>query len=199
MTKYIRKEERKKQIKLATIKLLEKSGYKSVSVQNIIDEINYSKGGFYNCYSSKEDLFKEILFDSFDYRSKKLLNLKKVYPDMNREEFVIQNLLDKVLDRNDYKKLFISILMEMNTDEKLFKFYHTVNNEMNNKFKGLCDEEGFNEFLPMINEEFNILLSSLILGVEIFKQNDNKAYRNMLKDLFIAYFKSKNLFDKGGA
>ncbi len=190
----LEKEERKRQIKKAAIELITKNGYSNTSVQDIVDKADFSKGGFYNCYTSKEELFKEILNDGMEYRWDKIRDSKLTAKGMDRKTFLVEILLDKILDYNDYKKLFVTLFIEMSTDQNFFNFYTEIIHELMPRFLAFCDEEGVGEYKSMVNDEFNVLISTLILGAEIFKQNDNEKYRDMLREVFTAYFEKKNLF-----
>ena len=57
------KEERKAAIKSAGLRLFAINGYKSVTIDDIMDEINSAHSLFYHYYPSKEELFHEIMRD----------------------------------------------------------------------------------------------------------------------------------------
>ncbi len=44
-----------------SLKLFSLNGFSSTSIQDILSAANTSKGGFYNHFSSKEDLFFQVL------------------------------------------------------------------------------------------------------------------------------------------
>ncbi len=191
----MKKEERKKQIKDVAIKLMTKKGYRNTSVQDILDEINSSKSVFYNCYTSKEELFREILDDSAEDRYRKILQYKQG-PKLERKEWMIEALLDKILDYNDYKKLSSTIVTEMIYDEELYNLHKEVSSEFTKEFIEFCKNEGFEEYIKISNVEFGLFISSLIIGVEVFRMYDNQKYRDMLRDIISAYFDKINLFNE---
>ncbi len=194
MAKNLTREARKAQIKQATIKLMSARGYKEISIQDIIDEIDYSKGGFYHCYASKEALFKEILNDSMAYRLQQVRDFKNTAGNIDKKTFVIETLLDKILDYNDYKKLFVALMVDISSDADFFAFYNQSIADMTPQFLEFCDEQGLSEFKSLVDDQFNALISTLILGAEIFKLNDDQQYRALLKEIFTAYFEQKNIF-----
>ncbi len=196
MTTYLKKEERKAQIKKAAIELFTKHGYTKTSVQDIVDRAEFSKGGFYNCYSSKEELFKEIMNNSMEQRYDKIISFKNEYGDLDKNTLVIETLLDKILDINDYKKLFIALIMETFTDKVFFDFYKETIDKLMENFDEFCDKEEFSEYKILIGDEFNVLITSLILGVELFNQNNNDKYRDLLRELFTLYIEKKFIDDK---
>ncbi|PIE91468.1 MAG: hypothetical protein CR997_00755 [Acidobacteria bacterium] len=195
----LEKNERKRQIKKATIELITKNGYSNTSVQQIVDKAEFSKGGFYNCYASKKELFKEILSDSMDYSHARIRDFKSKAEGMDRKTFLVEILLNKIFGYNDYKKLFVSLFIEMSTDQSFFDFYTESMSGLMSKILTICDEEGIGEYKPMVNDEFdefNVLISTLILGVEIFKQDKNEKYRDMLREILTAYFEKIHFFSE---
>ncbi len=192
----LEKEERKRQIKKTAIELMTKNGYRNTSVQEIVDRANFSKGGFYNYYSSKEELFKEILSDGLDYSQKRVRNFRLKAAGMDRKTFLVEILLDKILDDNDYKKLFVTFFIEMFNDNNFFTFYNEIENELMPRFMDFCDQEDISEYKSIANDDFNVFITTLILGAEVFKKNNNEEYRNMLRDVFRAYFEDKYFFNE---
>ncbi len=194
MAEYLKKEDRKNQIKKATINLISKKGYRNTSVQDILDTINYSKGGFYNCYSSKEELFEEIVNDGMDSRFEKLKKYDEIKDKVDRKEFIIEALLDKMLDYNIYKKVFTSLMLEMNHNKDLLEFYQKYADDMRIEFIEFCKREGFDEYIKLSNDEFTIFINSIIIGTDIFDTYDDIKYREMLKTMISAYFDKIDLF-----
>jgi len=78
-----------------SLKLFSLNGFLSTSIQDILSAANTSKGGFYNHFSSKEDLFYQVLdearkiwrdrnlqgLDEFDHPIDKLIRLLENYKD----------------------------------------------------------------------------------------------------------------------
>ncbi len=194
MAKYLKKDDRKQQIKNASIKLIAKNGYRDTSVQNIIDKINYSKGGFYNCYSSKEALFEEILKDAMEFRLEQVKTYKEL-DNVDRKTVIVDALLDKLLDDTPYKKLFTALVMEMPNNKYLMNIYRQNIDIMYETFIDFCKKEGFEEYIKISNRDFGVFVNSIIIGVDIFDYYDNESYREMLKTMLMSYFDKVGLFD----
>ena len=47
-----------------SMKLFSLKGYINTGINEIIDAVNSSKGGFYNHFTSKEELFHEVLAEA---------------------------------------------------------------------------------------------------------------------------------------
>ncbi len=189
MATYLKKEDRKEQIKKAALELFSERGYRNTSVQDIVEKIGYSKGGFYNCYESKDELFKDILDDGMDYRFSELRRYKDAMKDADRDSFLVEALLDKLLDESPYKKLFISIILEGASDDELLKSHKLNMDILTNSFIEFCRREGFEEYIKISNREFGIFINSLILGVNVFGMSGDEGYRDVLRSVIRAYFK----------
>ncbi len=193
MAQNLKRAERQKQIKKTAIKLITQNGYKNTSIKNIVDEMNYSVGGFYNCYESKEDLFKEILQDANQYKYQQIDSFREKVKHLDKKAILVEGLLDKLLIYNDYKKLFCSLVREMEDNQNLQDFYFANLEALNQQFVDFCKAEGFPEYEKLINNEMALFINSIVIGVELFDAYDNKAYRTLLKEIITAYFEKINL------
>ncbi len=188
------REERKKQIRDVTVELITEKGFGKTSVQDIINSASISKGCFYHYYSNKEELFKEILDDTMQYRKNLILDYIAKHKDMQRRELVVELLLDKMLDYNHYKKMFVKLLTEMTNDEKLFKLYNELDENLMKDFIVFCKEEGLNEYIKIASDEFNLLITSIIMGATTFGYLGNDKLKDLLREIFFAYFDKIDLF-----
>ncbi len=196
MSKYLKKAERKKQIKEAALSLIQTKGYRYTSVKDIVDKAGTSKGGFYHCYSSKAQLYQEIVEDGCHYRYEKMMDYKKANENLDKKTLLVEMLLDKILSYNEYKKPYSKLLMEMGTDKDLFDFYQKNTKVARNMFIEFCKNEGFDEGVILNNEEYEVFVNSLIVGVDIFNVYDSEKYKDLIRTLITAYFEEIGLFDK---
>lgn len=58
---YLSMTDSKQQIVLTALKLFLKHSYKEVSLRDIVNEVGLTKGAFYHYYTSKEQLFEEVV------------------------------------------------------------------------------------------------------------------------------------------
>ncbi len=188
------REERKKRIRAVTVELINEKGFSNTSVQDIIDKAGISKGGFYHYYSNKEALFREILEDTVEYRKAVMLDYRNTHSDMPRSELLLEMLLDKILDYNNYKKMFVKLVSEMPNNPKLMALYEELDNSMVEDFVKFCKEEGFEEYIQISTEEFGIIVGSLMMGATTFGYLNDERLRALLKDIFSAYFEKIGLF-----
>ncbi len=195
MAKYLKKTERKKQLKDAAIALIERNGYQNTSVQDIVKKANTSKGGFYNCYASKADLYKEIIDDGCTYRYDEMVSYNKANQHLDKKTLLVEMLLDKIISYNKYKKLYAMLLKEMGTDQDLSNYYKDGTIVAQNMFLKFCENEGFIECVKLNNKQFEAFINSIIVGVDMFDLYDSEAYRDMLRTMITAYFEKIALFN----
>ena len=61
------------------LKLFSLKGFRNISIHDILDAANTSKGGFYSYFASKEDLFFQALDDARRiWREKNLAQLEEI-------------------------------------------------------------------------------------------------------------------------
>ncbi len=185
---------RKRQIKEATVALVIEKGFNNTSVQDIIDRVSLSKGGFYHYYHNKEALFKEILEDSLKLRKEIILDYRDKNSQLPYETLVVELLLNKILDRNIYKKVFAQLILDMTNNPKLFDLYNQVSLDLTEDLANFFIKEGFVEYLKLNSDAFGVLITSLMVGVTIFDYHDDPEFRVMLKDMIEAYFGKIELF-----
>lgn len=120
---------RKKRITDALKRLLQKSVYSQISIQEIADEAGYSKGGVLHYFPTKDDIYIELineLYKELDHNHRRILQI-----DLNAEEIApISSLLSVesfILDRSN-----IIILINV----ILYSFENETIREMMKKFFG---------------------------------------------------------------
>lgn len=193
--KRLNRSERKIQIKDSAIKLFTEKGYRNTTVQDIVSSASFSKGGFYNIYSSKEELLRDILEDIIDYRKKAFISYINKNKDMNRKDLMIELFLDNILDYHPYKKMFVKLFTEVSNDLKLKSLFYSLEADLTEDFLAFYKKEGLNEYIKLSSEEFRIILSSLMMGNTIFGPCKGENMRNILRDIFTAYFDKIDLFN----
>lgn len=109
---------KKKLITDALKRLLQKSVYSNISVQEIADEAGYSKGGVLHYFATKEDIYIELLNDMYEELAR--THRKMLASELNSEEMApISSLLgveNFVLDRSNIRIIINIILYSFEND-----------------------------------------------------------------------------------
>ena len=81
-----------------SLKLFSLKGFLSTSINDILEAANASKGGFYNHFASKEDLFLEVLDEARRiWREKCLSGLDEIESPVGKIEKLLENYRDRYL------------------------------------------------------------------------------------------------------
>ena len=184
--KRLSKEERREQIKEIALNLFVSRGYSKTTMDDIIQAVGISKGGVYHHFSNKEEIFLELLKDGNEYRKNLVVEYMREN-SQSRNEKIVEMLLDKILDKNQYKDLYTVFLMEIQSNEKFKRLFKKIYDEGIEDFIEFCKKEGLEEYVSISNYEFTLLMNSLYIGLYLFDDFEMSKLKEMLKTMFEAY------------
>jgi len=107
----------KEEIIFQSTRLFSMKGFLSTSITDILEAADTSKGGFYNHFKTKEDLFHAVLSQSRRiWRERCLVGLDEVESPMEKVELLLENYRDRYL--KDYDSfpggcIFITLAVEL--------------------------------------------------------------------------------------
>ena len=100
-----------------SLKLFSLNGFLSTSIQDILSAANTSKGGFYNHFSSKEDLFFQVLDEARKiWRDRNLQGLDEINQPIDKLIRLLENYKDRyLLDAENFPGgcIFIMFAVEL--------------------------------------------------------------------------------------
>lgn len=100
-----------------SLKLFSLNGFLSTSIQDILSAANTSKGGFYNHFSSKEDLFFQVLDEArYIWRERNLGGLGEIDDPIDKIIKLLENYKDRyLLDAENFPGgcIFIMFAVEL--------------------------------------------------------------------------------------
>ena len=100
-----------------SLKLFSLNGFLSTSIQDILSAANTSKGGFYNHFSSKEDLFFQVLDEARNiWRDRNLQGLDEIDEPIDKIIRLLENYKDRyLLDAENFPGgcIFIMFAVEL--------------------------------------------------------------------------------------
>jgi len=184
--KRLSKEKRREQIKGIALKLFIDNGYSKTTMDEIVQAVGISKGGMYHHFSNKEEIFLELLKDGNEYRKNLVVEYMREN-SQSRNEKIVEMLLDKILDKNQYKDLYTVFLMEIQSNEKFKRLFKKIYDEGVEDFIEFCKKEGLEEYVSISNYEFTLLMNSLYIGLYLFDDFEMSKLKEMLKTMFEAY------------
>lgn len=104
-----------------SMKLFSLKGFLSASINDILKAAETSKGGFYNHFSSKEDLFLAVLEDAQGiWREKVLHGVRDINDPMEKIKLILQNYKDRYLkDAETFPGGCIFITFSVELDDQI--------------------------------------------------------------------------------
>ena len=118
-----------------SLKLFSLNGFLSTSIQDILSAANTSKGGFYNHFSSKEDLFYQVLDEARKiWRDRNLQGLDEIHQPIDKIIRLLENYKDRyLLDAENFPGgcIFIMFAVELGDSRP------HLSREVQKGFKGL--------------------------------------------------------------
>ena len=157
-----------------SLKLFSLKGFLSTSLQDILEAAHTSKGGFYNHFQSKEDLFFQVLNEAKQiWREKNLEGLDQIEDPIGKTIKLLENFRDRYLKDSDNFPggcVFITLSVELNNQ------CPGLSKEINKGFAGFkrmfksfldhADERGDLKSVINTNAAIEILLNS-VLGISV--------------------------------
>ena len=141
-----------------SMKLFSMKGYINTGINEIIESVDSSKGGFYNHFASKEELFCEVLTEAQRmWRERVLHGLNEVESPVGKIIKLLENYRDQYLkDSKNFPGGCIFVTFSVELDDQ----HPQLMQEVNKGFVGLKNmlkrllEEG--KKLGELNEKVNI-------------------------------------------
>lgn len=114
----------KEKIVHESLKLFSLKGFLSTSTQDIIREAGTSKGGLYNHFKSKDDIFLAVLEESRQiWRERNLYGLEQAKTPVARIKKLLNNYRDRYLkDRDTFPGgcIFVTLSVELDDQNEFF-------------------------------------------------------------------------------
>jgi TetR/AcrR family transcriptional repressor of nem operon len=118
-----------------SLRLFSLKGFLNTSVSDIMDAANTSKGGFYNHFSSKEDLFFEVLEEARRiWRERVLFGLEEIESPTGKAQMLLSNYRDRYLkDSTNFPGGCVFVTFSVELDDQ----HPHLCEEVNKGFLGL--------------------------------------------------------------
>jgi AcrR family transcriptional regulator len=124
-----------------SLRLFSLKGFLSTSIHDILQAAKTSKGGLYNHFQSKEELFLAVLREAQRiWRQKTLVGLDQIESPLEKLKIILRNYRDRYLkDRRHFPGGCIFLTFSVELDDQRPKLSREIN-------------KGFNGFKRMIRE-----------------------------------------------
>jgi TetR/AcrR family transcriptional repressor of nem operon len=134
----------KEKIVRESLKLFSLKGFLSTSIQDIMRETKTSKGGLYNHFKSKDDIFVAVLSEARKvWRERNLAGLDRIQKPVEKVRKLLENYRDRYLkDRETFPGGCIFVSLSVELDDQRPDFSRELN-------------EGFVRFKAMIRRNLD--------------------------------------------
>ena len=148
-----------------SLKLFSLKGFLSTSIHDVLAAANTSKGGFYNHFRSKEDLFFAVLEEARKiWREKNLSGLDEIEKPVEKIKKLLENYRDRYLkDTQNFPGGCIFVTLSVELDDQRPHLSRQLN-------------KGFSGFKAMIKR----LLDQAKEATELAEEIDTEALTEML-------------------
>lgn len=108
----------KRKITDKSIELFEQKGFTQTSIQDIVNELNVTKGTFYYYYSSKEQLLMDIHLEYIDELLAKQARIIEDSSTSNKEKIVglITQLIEDIASKGPHGRVFFREIRHLAND-----------------------------------------------------------------------------------
>lgn len=180
-----------------SLKLFSLKGFTSTSIQDILAAANTSKGGFYNHFSSKEDLFYQVLDEARKiWRDRNLSGLKQAESSLEKVTLLLRNYKDRYLkDADNFPGgcVFITLSVELSDQiPHLSKEIEKGFIGLKNLYKRFLDEgKHSGELDKNVNTDAitEMIFNSMLGASVIYNANKSTAGLDKSVDSLIEYLK----------
>lgn len=184
-----------------SLKLFSVKGYMSTSITDIIEAVGTSKGGFYNHFKSKEQLFHEILSAARKiWRERNLYKIENESRPLLKIQKLLENYRDRYLaDSMNFPGgcIFVNLAVELSDQAPdLAKEVNTGFIRLGKMIRRFLDEEKKSGGISRnINTEntTNMIFSGLLGACVLYTSDKSKKQLNSTITSLISYLHSIDL------
>lgn len=178
--------ERREKILEAAAKVFIEKGYKACTMADLVFASGLSVGGFYHYYRDKAELLCDLMQSGCAYRYDSMTAFRAAHPDMPEKEMIAEMFLDKLLDDNPQKRIYMMFLGEMKGDSALEGLYERIVVKSRDEFDAFCEAAGMRMLKRLNTDFFMAMLNSLYLGIDrLGLHGVLSRHRDLLKMMLI--------------
>lgn len=174
-------EQRKRAICAAAKTVFLRKGFQETTMEDVIAETGMSKGGVYHHYKSTAEMLYDLMCEGNAYRFRLMDDFKAAHPEMTAHEMVMEAMILKMLDKNEYKSLYAMFLIEAERNPVLKALRIRLFEDSKRIILGFIEQRQMEELKYLITDEFIAFLNSIIVATEVL-------------DVRETFLKNKDLF-----
>ncbi len=191
MRKRLDKEDRRRQICDTARRLFIEKGFENVSMKDINKALNISVGGLYHHYANLNEILKDLVVNSQEYKNNLLASIRSKNPEMSLDEAMIETVVYLLFDKSEYSMLYVMFLIAAKSDDNLLEVSKELFEKSKQEYLLLLEHLGTNEYRCFINDEFISFINSVKIGNYYLKNNsDAEATREVYRNFVSLYLEN---------
>ena len=184
-------EQRKKRIQESAKKLFLEKGISKTTMEDVSRESKLSKGGLYYYYNNVTDILLDIVEEGAKKRYQLVMEFFYDNPQMSYEDRIVEATVEKMLDTNEYKTLYMMFLVEAQKDKKFKEISDKMEEDGRKSFIEFVRKNNMSEMECLVKDEFYSFVISIILSTELLNtRNSFNDNRDFLRKIIRMYIKN---------
>lgn len=175
-------ESTKNKILQSAVKIFAEKGYWKTKVSDIVTDAGFSQGSFYNCFSSKEECFKEILLSTHNETIQNIEALLQSNKGKDNVSSLLKYLNRRFREIKDIAKVFIYEAVTSSHElRKIYQSFKTKNFEIVYMILKETDAEYAYEKAFLISGFIKNMVETLIIEENVPVEKIDLMIENIIK------------------
>jgi AcrR family transcriptional regulator len=188
------REESINKIRKAALEVFSNKGFSASRIQDIAIEAKISQGLLYRYYSSKEEIFADLISDSLDKMSESALYVKNMEGTFEKKlEFAIKNLIKSINEKDNFGKTSRLVLQGVAAAKISDEVKNMLKRKMDIPYGIMAEfmEEGqtSGEIIDGDPYDLSVIFWSMVNGFVLFQNNRDNSSKlpnyNTVKYMFL--------------
>ena len=188
------REESINKIRKAALEVFSNKGFSASRIQDIVREAKISQGLLYRYYSSKEEIFADLISDSLDKMSESALYIKNMEGTFEKKlEFAIKNLIKSINEKDNFGKTSRLVLQGVTAAKISDEVKNMLKRKMDIPYEIMAEfmEEGqtSGEIIDGDPYDLSVIFWSMVNGFVLFQNNRDNSSKlpnyNTVKYMFL--------------
>lgn len=189
--KRLSEEERKKEIMDSATEVILEKGLEKTTMEEIIAGTSLSKGGVYHYYKSVVEIFKDIMIFGIEYRNKIIKEHLSKEKQIKNVDFMVGELVDKMIDDNPYMPLYIEFLIAKKRNPELSNLMVELQEQTKESFKMIFDDVPPWIYNPDTFQFITDFINAIIVASDVLGARENfRKNKKLLKKMIILIFEN---------
>ena len=156
-----------------------------------ITSVGVSKGGLYYYYNNVTDILLDIVEEGAKKRYQLVMEFFYDNPQMSYEDRIVEATVEKMLDTNEYKTLYMMFLVEAQKYKKFKEISDKMEEDGRKSFIEFVRKNNMSEMECLVKDEFYSFVISIILSTELLNtRNSFNDNRDFLRKIIRMYIKN---------